>query len=254
MGNYRVGVGVCTYNRPDRALSLVKAIRDTTDNVNLICSIDGGDFLKYDLENINSLCDNLLIGKNDGVVVNKNRLLVYLQDCDFIFLIEDDLLPIKKGWIDKYLEVIEKTGYQHLNYIHGLARSCKIKEDRISNDITLEYFNDLGGGLMIITKDCLQRVGLFDPRYKYYGYGHCDYTRRCRMAGLYPSDGNGNPHIKDIDNYLYMDPTIPSSMSISDRDKYRAENSKRYGSGSPRVYIPKEEFRITYRNLDTRCG
>jgi GT2 family glycosyltransferase len=247
MDTYKIGIGLSTYNRPDEALSIARAIRDTTENTNLICSIDGGSFLNYDLGAISSTCDDIIIGSNQGVCRNKNRLLVYLQNCDFIFLIEDDLRPLKKGWVEMYIEALNKSGYQHFNYIHTLARSLKISEKEVSDKITFEYYEDLGGALMIVTKECLNKVGILDPDYKFYGYGHCDYTRRCRLAGIYPSVEEGNPHIKGIDEYITLDYSIPQTTSALKRTEDRANNETLYRRGSPNVLVtPNQHLKDYY--------
>ena len=236
----RVGVGLCTYNRPGKALQVAKAIRNTTKDIYLVVSIDGGDVLKYDLIEMGKYCDEIILGKNEGVVKNKNRLITYLQGCDYIFLIEDDLVPIKEGWVELYIKAMQATSYHHLNFIHLLARDKMISQ-RVAGGINIAYYKNLGGALMIFTKKCLSLVGLFDPKYKFYGYCHCDYTRRCQLAGMYPKDF-GHPHLVDIDKYLVLDVSIPSATPSALRDTYVKSNGVRYQGGSPRVAIPLHEF------------
>lgn len=238
----KIGIGLCTYNRPEKALEIMQAIRNSTDNVRLVCAIDGGDFLRYDLKRASELCDELIIGENRGMIENKNRLLVYLQNFDCVFLMDDDLVPIKKGWLELYLEALKVSGYEHLNYIHEIAKYTKLSEVKYTDEITLEYYKDLGGALMVMTKKCLDTVGILDPEYKFYGYGHCDYTRRCQMAGLCPSEAFGNPHIKGIEFYLKLDTNMESVTSESDKIKFMKINGARHCGGSKRVYIPIEEF------------
>lgn len=118
MSAHKIGIGLCTYNRLDKALQTARAIKETTQGVNLVCSIDGGDFSKYHTEEFLNLGYEVLVGSNQGVVRNKNRLINYLQNCDYIFIIEDDLTPIKFGWVEKYIKALQCTGYEHINYIH----------------------------------------------------------------------------------------------------------------------------------------
>jgi len=240
----REGLGLCTYNRPDKALQTAKAIKETTHEVNLLCSIDGGDFSKYDLEEFIKLGYGVIVGGNQGVVRNKNRIINYLQNCDYIFVIEDDLTPIKAGWVEKYIEALQCTGYDHLNFIHEQARSPKYKETKYSDTITIEYFGYLGGTLMVMTNKCLHQVGILDPEYKFYGHGHTDYTRRCQQAKLSASSEEGYPHIKGIDDYLVMDLSIPSATDLPLRENYIKINGVRFQNGSPEICIPIKEFLI----------
>lgn len=240
----KIGVGLSTYNRPDMALRVIRAIRETTNGVNTVCSIDGGNIGSYNIAEMLKHCGEVIIGTNQGVVRNKNRLLNYLQNCDFIFIIEDDLIPIKNGWVEKYLEALKATGYDHMNFIHGLAQSNKCNEIKYPNDLTIEYYKDLGGALMVMTKRCINEVGIFDPDYKFYGYGHCDYTRRCQLANLYPPVKIGHPHIKGMEAYLKLDIHTSSSTDQDKKGAYIKANGTRYSSGSPMVKIPINNFLI----------
>lgn len=242
MRDCKVGIGLCTYNRHDKALQTAKAIKETTQDVNLLCSIDGGDFSKYNLEEFLKMGYEVVLGGNQGVVKNKNRIISYLQNCDYIFIIEDDLTPVKAGWVEKYIEALQCTGYDHLNFIHEAARSIKYKEKKYSDSITLGYFEYLGGTLMVLTNKCIQQVGILDPEYKYYGHGHTDYTRRCQQAKLYASAEEGHPHVMGIDEYLKLDLSIPSATESTARSNFIKVNGIRFQSGSPRIHIPIKEF------------
>lgn len=235
----KVGIGLCTYNRPDKALQTAKAIKETTQGVNLICSIDGGDFSKYNLEEFIKLGYEVIVGGNQGVVRNKNRIINYLQNCDFIFIIEDDLTPLKFGWVERYIKALQTTGYEHINYIHELARSQAPQEREYFDGITIEFHGALGGALMVMTNKCLQKIGILDPEYKFYGYGHCDFTRRCQQANEYP---NLHPHIKGIDEYLKLDIQIPSATESFEKKEYIRMNGIRFQNGSPRIHIPIKDF------------
>jgi GT2 family glycosyltransferase len=238
----KIGIGLCTYNRPDMAIRVAKAVRETTNSIYFVCSIDGGNIGNYDIEGLIGYCDEVIIGKNQGVIRNKNRLLAYLQNCDYIFLMDDDLIPLKSGWIEIYIEALRCTGYEHINYIHDLAKSVKITEKSYSGGVVIEYYKDLGGALMLMSKKCVEKVGIFDPEYKFYGYGHCDYTRRCQMAGLYPPVSLGHPHVKGIDPYLMLDMSVPTVTEDSVKKIYIEKNGARYNGGSPAINIPLRSF------------
>jgi hypothetical protein len=106
----------------------------------------------------------------------------------------------------------------------------------------IEYYKDLGGALMLMSKKCIDKVGIFDPEYKFYGYGHCDYTRRCQMAGLYPPIALGHPHIKDVDPFLILDMSIPAATEDSAKKACIVKNGVRYNGGSPAINIPLRSF------------
>lgn len=242
MSSVKIGVGLCTYNRPDKALQTAKAVKETTQGVNLVCSIDGGDFSKYNIEEFLKLGYEVIVGDNQGVVRNKNRIINYLQNCDYLFIIEDDLTPMKAGWVELYIEALRCTGYDHINFIPETARATKIKEKKYSDSITLTYYGLLSGQLMVMTNKCLHQVGILDPEYKFYGHGHTDYTRRCQQAKLHASSEEGYPHVMGIDEYLRLDYTIPSITESTAKYNYIKLNGDRFRKGSPRICIPVNEF------------
>jgi GT2 family glycosyltransferase len=230
-----IGIGVCSYKRPELATGTCKSILNTIDkskyNITTICSVDDTDITGYDW--IASNFDDLLYAPNAGISVNKNRLLNYLDGNDYIFLIEDDILLLKEGWLELYLKAIELTGYQHLNYIVSDYRSY-IKETVKYGNITLGLSGPyVNGILMIITKKCIGIVGGFDERYKVYGYEHVDYTRRCRYAGLYPKESH--VHIMEASPYVDFLPS-KSCLSDDDKKKYIALNAPIYNAPINTVY------------------
>lgn len=242
MNGVKIGIGLCTYNRPDKALQTARAIKETTQGVNLVCSIDGGDLSKYILDEYTKLGFEVIVGDNQGVVRNKNRLINYLQNCDYIFIIEDDLTPVRAGWVEIYIEALRCTGYGHINFLNGLARNHEPKKREYSDSITMEYYGNLSGQLMVMTNKCIYEVGILDPEYKFYGYGHCDYTRRCQQAKLYASPEEGHPHIMGIDEYLKLDAYNPSITDPISRSNFIKINGMRYQKGSPNICIPVREF------------
>ena len=52
---------------------------------------------------------------HEGIAVTKNKCLAKLVECDHIFLFDDDLYPVKKGWADLYVEAAEMTGFSQFN-------------------------------------------------------------------------------------------------------------------------------------------
>src|SRR5690606_18641819 len=57
---------------------------------------------------------------NNGVAHAKNRLLQYLmdQECDYLFLLEDDVVPQRDKCITEYIKLHKETGIHHFNFAH----------------------------------------------------------------------------------------------------------------------------------------
>jgi GT2 family glycosyltransferase len=228
-----IGVGVCSYKRPELATNTCKSILGTIDRtkhtITTICSVDDSDISGYEWISQNF---SLIHGENKGIAYNKNRLLKYLEGNDVIFLAEDDIIFSKEGWIDLYLQAIHYTGFQHFNFIVPDYQTF-IKRTVSYEGITLgdsgAYVN---GVLMVISKTCMERVGGFDNRYLRYGYEHADYTNRCKAAGVYPTF---HIHVMEATPYIMW---IPSASCIPEEEKkiYIKHNAKLFHSKLEKIY------------------
>lgn len=107
-----------------------------------------------------------------GIAKAKNMCLALLDDCEHIFLFDDDCYPITKGWFIPY--IIAQEG--QLSYT-------------FNRKIVSQYFGlteyELPCGCMLyINRKCLDVVGGFDTDFEGYGYEHVNYSQRVYNAGL----------------------------------------------------------------------
>lgn len=112
-----------------------------------------------------------------GVAYGKNMCLYNLQDCEHVFLFDDDCFPKKEGWTDFFIN----SGYNHLLY---MTPKHYQKLMTIGN---LEYYGLSAGAFMYMTKKAIDTVGYFNPDYKRYGYEHAGYTHRIYRQKLTPT-------------------------------------------------------------------
>jgi len=104
-----IGIGVITFNRIDMLkITLGRILQHTKGDYKLLVADDGSTdgTLNYLQENNISY----VTGKNKGVCTNKSRALFHLKDCDYIYIIEDDIFPIKDGWETIYIDAIHDSG------------------------------------------------------------------------------------------------------------------------------------------------
>lgn len=231
----KIGIGVCSYKRPDLATKVCNDILKTVDQskyeIQTVCSVDDTDITGYE-----EVAEKfgLIYAPNGGIPVNKNRLLHYLQDNDVVFISEDDICFKKPGWIDVYLKAIEETGFQHFNYIVSDYRKYitkALKYENVHLGLCGGYVN---GVLMVMTKKCIESVGGFDERYKMYGYEHADYTRRCQLAGMYHTE-----HVHVMEATPFIDWVhCPSVINESDKQQYINYNAKIFHSALKQIHIP----------------
>ena len=203
----RIGVGIITCNRPDYLRELLKSLIPCEGEIDeLVIINDGSPVKNFDISHINVVwLDN---PENLGVGKSKNRAMQYLLDkqCDYIFVIEDDMI-IKKGEIFmKYIEAYKKSGIHHFNYGPGSPFNRKqdirfdlhnrhlLKQDSDPNPkLILEYgdgckislFEHTVAMFSFFTREVLEKVGLIDEEF-YNAWEHVDHTYRIIKAGYHP--------------------------------------------------------------------
>jgi glycosyltransferase involved in cell wall biosynthesis len=180
------GVGIVHYNRVQYLQEIIRAVKATVPADTRIVVADDGS-----TENVEPVCRDekvvLIKGVNTGVAANKNRALWGLQDCHYLCLLEDDLIPRKKGWFELYEKATQLSGIHHF---------CRVQEKLISevvtsftaymqqNGITPIYASSPRGDLTFITQTVIKTVGAFNPKFKGAGYAHGEWSGRVANAGL----------------------------------------------------------------------
>jgi len=140
-----------------------------------------------------------------GIAKAKNMCLALLDDCEHIFLFDDDTW----GKVDKWYEPYINAGIPNLCYTFDrkvLSVKNGIKE------------HELPCGCMIyINRKCLDLVGGFDEAFEGYAYEHVNYSQRVCNAGLQYA-----PYLDVVDSHLLIhsmdeNKQIESSVSHADR-------------------------------------
>jgi GT2 family glycosyltransferase len=107
----KIGIGITTRNRNDLIQECVSNIikYSTFDKLIIVDDaseipvvIDGVHIHRFD--------------KQQGIAKGKNKCIEYLEDCDHLFLFDDDCWPIKKGWEDIYIKNAKESGCNHFSY------------------------------------------------------------------------------------------------------------------------------------------
>ncbi|MDY6957697.1 MAG: glycosyltransferase [Halobacteriota archaeon] len=187
--NDKRGVGICTYNRSVHLRSLIQSVIQTTPEGTRIVVCDDGstDETPYVVTEFQDVL--YLRGPNLGVGANKNRALWALQDCAFIAILEDDLVPIKSGWFERYQNVAICTDIHHF---------CRVQDKRVEETVPefTEWMKTKGytpiygpsprGDFTFITNTVIQDVGGFHPKFVGAGYAHGEWSNRVVKAGLVP--------------------------------------------------------------------
>jgi hypothetical protein len=118
-----------------------------------------------------------------SIAKDKNSLIkfFYDNDCQYIFLFDDDTFPIKEGWADFFINASKKTGIEHFVLCHPDHNKL------IQNGRTIDTYQTGTGCFIFLTRNVIEKVGYINAAYVKYGYEHAGYSWRIHRAGFTPS-------------------------------------------------------------------
>lgn len=226
----KIGIGIPTYNRLE---SLEKTVNSIAIHSNMYLheiyvvvdgSSDGTREWVID-KNVGQMCNlsSIFYSENRGVCATKNDILHRFKGYDYVFIIEDDVTLLKHGLFALYIRAIEVFDIQHWNFLAPWQRVSR-KPQRQREGLTMMLSQKLGGALSVYTKEVIEKVGAFNPEFKGYGYGHCEYTLRAHRAGL-TTGWCEFAHLVDAEAYVQVAPGN-GTKSKDERETERKENLK----------------------------
>jgi glycosyltransferase involved in cell wall biosynthesis len=200
-----IGVGIITCDRPDYLDKLLLSIKDIT--ISELYIVNDGE--KQIDDTSYKIYNN--IPPKQGVGKAKNHALKHLKNCDYIFLIEDDIIIKDKTVFERYIKTSKLSGIQHLNFaFHGLDNykpdgtpAVRLKVD-YSPDVSICLYPNIYGAFSMYTRKCIEEVGLMDEFY-YNAMEHVDHTASIINAGMHPpfrwfaDIADSNKYIEEID-------------------------------------------------------
>lgn len=203
--NKKTGVGIITCDRLNFLEGLIKSLVPCEKFIDeLVVINDGKDIPKWDLP-YGEWIDN---EKNIGVAKTKNKALRHLikKNCEYFFIIEDDMLIKNPSVFKQYIEASNVTGIQHFNYGPGspFNRKQTIQTFDLHNRHLLNQDSEPNPKLIIdygkckialyehtvamfsfFTKNVLKTVGGFPEEYDRC-WEHVDHTYQIIKAGFHP--------------------------------------------------------------------
>jgi len=213
-----IGIGISTYNRSELVSSLVQKIRETIDidKCKFVVSDDGSS--DNTIQTLQELKVPFLSGQNKGSTANKNRLIRHLADCDYIFIIEDDVIIYKEGWDLLYIDAHKKSGIHHFVYCPSWYYGESLTKDEYDG-ITITHPPHDGGTFSFYTREVIETCGGFHTDFRGYGWGHCEFTERIHRAGL--SGKYKINHVLQSEEFLTFRNDIPRANPKKDEEKER---------------------------------
>jgi hypothetical protein len=201
----KIGIGCSTYNRP-KHLELWKeqTYKYTPYFFDLSIEDDSKD--------------------RRGIAYRKNNNLMALRKCDYIFLFDDDCFPIKEGWAELFINASKASGQQHFMYLKETPTIKKTGNwtNFVQNATYINKYDNCAGCMMFFTKEVIEKVGAYNPKYGKYGFEHAGYSERIHKAGLTPLGAYTCPagageyiYSLDLDNHLPFNKQVKHEPSMA---------------------------------------
>tara|TARA_R100000152_G_C6779801_1_gene211829 strand:+ start:2572 stop:3348 length:777 start_codon:yes stop_codon:yes gene_type:complete len=172
-----IGVGIITCNRPE----FFKKCRESINHkwYNYIVVVNDGEEPLDDAR-----APVIKTNGGEGVGKAKNKAIKHLLEkgCDYIVLVEDDML-FKGNLFEQYIKAYKKTGIHHFMFAyHGPANKAGISGGKPVPRKVIDYGNikialnqHCVGAVCFYTKECLKDVGLYDEKYTN-AFEHVDHS------------------------------------------------------------------------------
>lgn len=193
---------VLTYNKLETNKLFFNNLFKYTNDFHLTIfdngSTDGTkDFLKdlYDKKNnitlINSDC-------NTGIIEGRNKSY-YLSkiECKYIIFLDNDQI-VQEKWLDSHLDYMLSNNLDLVGVEAWQMRSTCYPYKKINNK---DFFHYVGCGGMLIKKEVIETIGLFDKRFNPMYFEDPDFNWRAYQSG-FKIGWNPNSLIKHIPHKL----------------------------------------------------
>lgn len=161
MSKEKIGVGIITCNRLDYLRGLINSLVPCQKYIDeMIVINDGKDIPEWNLS-FGDWVDN---ETNLGVAKSKNKALKHLikKNCDFLFIIEDDMVIKDPTVFNQYIEASKESGIQHFNYGPGspFNRKQTVKNYDLHNRHVLDQKSQPNPKLIVEYKNC--KIALYE--------------------------------------------------------------------------------------------
>lgn len=157
----KIGIGIITHERLDYLKQLLQTIDPCVYVIDeLVVVNDGKPIEDFEL----SYGTWLQNDKNVGIAKSKNRALKHLFDanCDYFFIIEDDMLIKNASVFEQYINAYKVSGIHHFNYGPGspFNRKQTIQNFDLHNRHLLENSTEPNPKLIVDYGTC--KIALYE--------------------------------------------------------------------------------------------
>lgn len=220
-----VGIGITTYNRPEYLKQCLEGIRKLAGTYDALYVFNDGSTSDYsEIESEVGSVPGVYYRSdaNKGVAYAKNWLLkeMLAAGCDYLFLVEDDIIAKDPKAITEYIRLSQESGIEHWGFAHhGKANKGKLMHRTRGIDL---YRNPIGAWCMY-TRKVIEEVGFFDERF-INAWEHVEHSWRVAKAGYTPRWGMSVADLTKSKRYLKEIPGSIENSSIRPRTDWMANN------------------------------
>ena len=220
--NGKIGVGLITYNRENYYKQVLANIpRDVIDT---FVVINDGEFA-YANEND---ADKVIFNNVQlGVAKSKNLALDFLieNECEHLFLIEDDVIIKNKNVFSTYIESANLFGIYHLNFekIAGNDKTLSYSY-KLPSGHALGFYHNPQGAFSYFHKNIIKKFGRLDENY-INAFEHVDFAFTLIKQKLLPPFWYF-PDILNSEEYLTTIEGSDENSTITNKELYQENVSK----------------------------
>lgn len=170
-----IGIAITTHNRPETFQKSYQEIKKYAPKGAVIVVVD-------DASEIPVKEATYRFDENVGIARAKNKCFELLEDCDHIFLFDDDTYVLSEDWYKPYIESEEP----HLMYIFKEFKTEKKLNDNVQiyEDDKIKAFTHPRGCMLYFDRVCLRKVGGMNTSFGKWGWEHLELSERIYNAGL----------------------------------------------------------------------
>lgn len=170
----KIGIGYTVHNRPKIALKALQELAKFMPPDAKLVVIDDASTEPFPKATFR-------FEQNMGIAHAKNRCLALLDDCEHIFLFDEDTWPKADHWWVPYIENKEP----HLMFTFDRLKDGRQNGNKIvlSKNGLVSYSNPCGC-MLYLERRVLDVVGGMDINFGKYAWEHVSWSRRIYNAGL----------------------------------------------------------------------
>lgn len=211
----KVGLGIITYNREDYFKQVYETIPFDRIGHSIVIN-DGTPYaFKPDKSELIQHTENIGVGRS------KNQALQYLinKGCEYLFLLEDDILIKKPEVFEEYIRIANITGIHHLNF--EVTQTNPVQATFIyEENASITLYKNPWASFSYFRKNVIDKLGAFDEGYMN-AFEHIDLIYRYSRAGIMPPFWYF-PDISNSTEYLEPIPNSIKNSTITNKDNYQS--------------------------------